>query len=74
VAQKDYAAAKKLLGELDVSALDQNQQARFWQAGITAEQGRPSPDAAARPIAQQPLLAVPKSRKILMRPGKRSPR
>jgi outer membrane PBP1 activator LpoA protein len=26
-------------GNIDVSALDKNQQARFWQAGITAEQG-----------------------------------
>ena len=42
VALKDYAAAKKILGDIDVSALDKNQQARFWQAGITAEQGRPS--------------------------------
>jgi outer membrane PBP1 activator LpoA protein len=42
VALKDYAAAKKILGNIDVSALDKNQQARFWQAGITAEQGRPS--------------------------------
>jgi outer membrane PBP1 activator LpoA protein len=57
-----------------VSALDKNQQARFWQAGITAEQGRPSLTLLRALIAQEPLLAVPISRKILMPPGKRSPR
>ncbi|MBT1728856.1 penicillin-binding protein activator [Enterobacter quasimori] len=57
VAQKDYAAAKKILGDLDVGALDKNQQARFWQAGITAEQGRPSLTLLRALIAQEPLLA-----------------
>jgi outer membrane PBP1 activator LpoA protein len=41
VAQKDYAAAKKILGDIDVSALDKNQQARFWQA-VSPLQGRAS--------------------------------
>ncbi|HCM9193726.1 TPA: penicillin-binding protein activator [Enterobacter cloacae subsp. dissolvens] len=56
VALKDYAAAKKSLGDIDVSALDKNQQARFWQAGITAEQGRPSLTLLRALIAQEPLL------------------
>jgi len=57
VAQKDYAAAKKILGDIDVSALDKNQQARFWQTGITAEQGRPSLQLLRALIAQEPLLS-----------------
>lgn len=57
VAQIDYAAAKKILGDIDVGALDKNQQARFWQAGITAEQGRPSLTLLRALIAQEPLLA-----------------
>jgi len=57
VAQKDYESAKKILGNIDVSALDKNQQARFWQAGITAEQGRPSLTLLRALIAQEPLLA-----------------
>ena len=56
VALKDYDAAKKILGDIDVSALDKNQQARFWQAGITAEQGRPSLTLLRALIAQEPLL------------------
>ncbi|HAV2100145.1 TPA: penicillin-binding protein activator [Enterobacter cloacae] len=56
VALKDYAAAKKIFGDIDVSALDKNQQARFWQAGITAEQGRPSLTLLRALIAQEPLL------------------
>lgn len=57
VAQKDYDGAKKILGNIDLSALDKNQQARFWQAGITAEQGRPSLTLLRALIAQEPLLA-----------------
>jgi hypothetical protein len=57
VALKDYEPAKKILGNIDVSALDKNQQARFWQAGITAEQGRPSLTLLRALIAQEPLLA-----------------
>ncbi len=56
VAQKDYDGAKKILGNIDLSALDKNQQARFWQAGITAEQGRPSLTLLRALIAQEPLL------------------
>ena len=57
VAQKDYDGAKKILGTIDLSTLDKNQQARFWQAGITAEQGRPSLKLLRALIAQEPLLA-----------------
>lgn len=57
VAQKDYNGAKKILGTIDLSTLDKNQQARFWQAGITAEQGRPSLTLLRALIAQEPLLA-----------------
>ncbi|MEG5551297.1 penicillin-binding protein activator [Enterobacter wuhouensis] len=57
VALKDYESAKKILGNIDVSALDKNQQARFWQAGITAEQGHPSLTLLRALIAQEPLLA-----------------
>lgn len=57
VAQKDYDGAKKILGTIDLSTLDKNQQARFWQAGITAEQGRPSLALLRALIAQEPLLA-----------------
>ena len=56
-AQKDYDGAKKILGTIDLSTLDKNQQARFWQAGITAEQGRPSLTLLRALIAQEPLLA-----------------
>ncbi|WP_273900436.1 penicillin-binding protein activator [Enterobacter hormaechei] len=57
VARKDYDGAKKILGTIDLSTLDKNQQARFWQAGITAEQGRPSLTLLRALIAQEPLLA-----------------
>ncbi|WP_368766869.1 penicillin-binding protein activator [Enterobacter hormaechei] len=57
VAQKDYDGAKKILGTIDLSTLYKNQQARFWQAGITAEQGRPSLTLLRALIAQEPLLA-----------------
>ncbi len=57
VAQKDYDGAKKILGTIDLSTLDKNQQARFWQAGITSEQGRPSLTLLRALIAQEPLLA-----------------
>ncbi|MCU6666912.1 penicillin-binding protein activator [Silvania hatchlandensis] len=57
VAQNDAAGAKKILADIDISALDKNQQARFWQVGIAAEQGRPSLTLLRALIAQEPLLA-----------------
>lgn len=56
-AQKDYPAAKKILADIDVKALDSNQQARYWQATIAAEQGRPSLPLLRALIAQEPLLS-----------------
>ncbi|MBF4176707.1 outer membrane PBP1 activator LpoA protein [Lelliottia nimipressuralis] len=64
-AQKDYAAAKKILADIDVKALDNNQQARYWQATIAAEQGRPSLALLRALIAQEPLLSGdPKQKNI----------
>lgn len=54
--QQDYAGAKKQLGAIDISALNKNQQQRFWQTGIAAEQGRPSLTLLRALIAQEPLL------------------
>lgn len=56
IAQQDYAGALKALGNIDVAALDKNQQIRFWQMGIAAEQGRPSLALLRALIAQEPLL------------------
>lgn len=56
VLQQDYAGATKQLGALDLAALDKNQQIRFWQIGIAAEQGRPSLTLLRALIAQEPLL------------------
>ncbi|MBR7364575.1 penicillin-binding protein activator, partial [Klebsiella pneumoniae] len=38
--------------------LEQNQQARYWQAKIDASQGRPSIDLLRALIAQEPLLGA----------------
>ncbi len=57
VAQSDVDGAKKILGSIDIGALDKNQQARFWQTGIAAEQGRPSLQLLRALIAQEPLLS-----------------
>ncbi|MDK9583405.1 penicillin-binding protein activator [Lelliottia wanjuensis] len=56
-AQKDFASAKKILADIDVKALDNNQQARYWQATIATEQGRPSLPLLRALIAQEPLLS-----------------
>jgi outer membrane PBP1 activator LpoA protein len=58
LAQQDPAGAQALLEKLDPSALDKNQQARYWQIGITASQGKPSLTLLRALIAQQPLLAT----------------
>jgi len=57
IAQKDYPAAKKQLADIDVKALENHQQARYWQAVIAAEQGRPSLALLRALIAQEPLLS-----------------
>jgi len=63
IAQNDVAGAKKILGNIDISTLDKNQQARFWQAGIAAEQGRPSLTLLRALIAQEPLLSAAEKQK-----------
>ncbi|KNC93391.1 penicillin-binding protein activator [Trabulsiella odontotermitis] len=57
LAQKDFAGAQALLAKIDVSSLEEAQQARYWQDNITAQQGRPSITLLRALIAQQPLLA-----------------
>jgi outer membrane PBP1 activator LpoA protein len=56
VALKDVVGAKKVLTDIDVAALDTNQQSRFWQATIAVEQGRPTLILLRALIAQEPLL------------------
>ncbi|WP_225760122.1 penicillin-binding protein activator [Leclercia sp. Marseille-Q4284] len=63
IAQNDVAGAKKILGNIVISVLDKNQQARFWQAAIAAEQGRPSLTLLRALIAQEPLLPAAEKQK-----------
>ncbi|WHP30814.1 penicillin-binding protein activator [Trabulsiella odontotermitis] len=58
LAQKDFTGAQALLAKIDVSGLEEAQQARFWQDSITARQGRPSLTLLRALIAQEPLLAT----------------
>ncbi|KNC12200.1 penicillin-binding protein [Klebsiella sp. RIT-PI-d] len=58
LAQKDYAGAQTLLGQINPADLDKNQQARFWQAGIVSLQGKPSLALLRALIAQEPLLTA----------------
>ncbi len=58
LAQKDIAGAQALLGQLKPADFSQNQQARYWQAQIDANQGRPSLTLLRALIAQEPLLAT----------------
>ncbi|PDO86137.1 penicillin-binding protein activator [Kosakonia pseudosacchari] len=62
LAQKDFAGAKAQLNELDPADLEQNQQARYWQIGISASQGKPSLTLLRAYIAQQPLLSKPEEK------------
>ncbi|CAI8778533.1 penicillin-binding protein activator [Kosakonia quasisacchari] len=62
LAQKDFAGAKALLNEIDPADLEQNQQARYWQIGISASQGKPSLTLLRALIAQQPLLSKPEEK------------
>ncbi|WLI75681.1 penicillin-binding protein activator [Kosakonia sp. H02] len=59
LAQRDFAGAQTLLDKIDPATLEQNQQARYWQIGITAAQGKPSLTLLRALIAQQPLLSKP---------------
>lgn len=56
LAQNDPAAAKALLAKIDAASVRKDQQARYWQDVIAAEQGRPSLTLLRALIAQQPLL------------------
>ncbi|MBJ8739889.1 penicillin-binding protein activator [Citrobacter sp. FDAARGOS_156] len=56
LAQKDIAGAQALLDKLTPADFDQNQQARYWQAQIDVNQGRPSLTLLRALIAQEPLL------------------
>ncbi|HFZ8996080.1 TPA: penicillin-binding protein activator [Citrobacter freundii] len=58
IAQQDFAGAKQQLGTIDLAALNKNQQQRFWQTSIAAEEGRPSLTLLRALIAQEPLLAA----------------
>ncbi len=56
--QQDANGAQALLAKIDPTSLDKNQQARYWQIGITASQGKPSLTLFRALIAQEPLLAT----------------
>ncbi|MGK8933907.1 penicillin-binding protein activator [Pluralibacter gergoviae] len=56
--QNDAAAAKALLAKLDAASVRKDQQARYWQDVIAAEQGKPSLTLLRALIAQQPLLTA----------------
>ena len=58
LAQQDIAGAQALLDKLTPADFDQNQQARYWQAQIDVNQGRPSLTLLRALIAQEPLLAA----------------
>nr|WP_318384561.1 penicillin-binding protein activator [uncultured Enterobacter sp.] len=58
VAQRDAAGAQAALATLKPGDFDENQQARYWQAQIDANQGRPSLTLLRALIAQEPLLAA----------------
>ncbi len=58
LAQQDYPGAQALLGKLSSGDFDKNQQARFWQAQIAAQQGKPSLALLRALIALEPLLAA----------------
>ncbi|HED4050680.1 TPA: penicillin-binding protein activator [Citrobacter freundii] len=58
LAQKDIAGAQALLDKLTPADFDQNQQARYWQAQIDVNKGRPSLTLLRALIAQEPLLSA----------------
>lgn len=60
--QKDFASAQALLSKIDPADLEQNQQARYWQLGIEAAQGKPSLTLLRALIAQEPLLTKPEEK------------
>ncbi|SCC17715.1 penicillin-binding protein activator [Kosakonia oryziphila] len=60
--QKDFAGAQALLSKIAPADLEQNQQARYWQLGIEAAQGKPSLTLLRALIAQEPLLTKPEEK------------
>ncbi|WP_145520965.1 penicillin-binding protein activator [Yersinia mollaretii] len=56
VAQKNNPAAADTLGKLDATQLSANQQVRFYQAQIAANQGKATLPLIRAFIAQEPLL------------------
>ncbi|WP_145594072.1 penicillin-binding protein activator [Yersinia aleksiciae] len=56
VAQKNTPAAADILGKLDATQLSANQQVRFYQAQIAANQGKATLPLIRAFIAQEPLL------------------
>ncbi|MDN0111352.1 penicillin-binding protein activator [Yersinia mollaretii] len=56
VAQKNNPAAADILGKLDTTQLSANQQVRFYQAQIAANQGKATLPLIRAFIAQEPLL------------------
>ena len=56
ISRQDVAGAQATLAKLDPSALSADQQARYWQLQIAANQGRPSLTLLRAYIAQEPLL------------------
>ncbi|MFP1455719.1 penicillin-binding protein activator [Escherichia coli] len=58
LAQKDLLARKTCWRKYAPTDLEQNQQARYWQAKIDASQGHPPIDLLRALIAQEPLLGA----------------
>jgi len=58
VGNKNYDAARNLLGNIDSNSLSPNQLVRLYQAQIAAYQGQPSLPLLRAYIAQEPLLPV----------------
>ncbi|MCU5773355.1 penicillin-binding protein activator [Erwiniaceae bacterium BAC15a-03b] len=56
LASQDIAAAQGILGKLDPSELSSDQQSRYWQLQIGANQNRPSLTLLRAYVAQEPLL------------------
>lgn len=59
VTQQDPVGAGQLLKQIDSDSLSKDQQARYFQLLIAANQGRPSLDVLRAYIAQEPLLQNP---------------
>lgn len=56
ISRQDVASAQGTLNKLDPSGLSTDQQARYWQLQIAANQGQPSLALLRAYIAQEPLL------------------